>query len=294
VAAWVDGNLKFMSEAVRSHFFVQHVKNGGTDESDFDYRYERRPKDMPGSRRGLLAYVQLHGEEYPTKYNVKCHHFGSSTTAPKGSFPDIKEIFCYKLLELLGVGPAVQFILPSVLKGNKTFVYIATKWRDDFIPLSDLKNEEDINVEALVQLLLLNVLFFISDLHDVIAVRQWRDTKTASIVDFIAGYAQIYPDVKKKLFDDRRVTHWDETHFDLLVKCCGEKRLEIVKKWLQEWDLLSKIDDAEKQIRDEKDRMKKQEISFTSGETVTDDLNEYIHGIKSNIKNLTSVLGLNG
>jgi hypothetical protein len=118
-AAWADGNLKLMGKTVRSHFLFQHAKNGASDEGNFVYRYEARSKDTAGSRKGILAYVQLHGEEYCTKYNVKYHHYGSSYNTTKACFPDIREIFCYKLLELIEVGPAVQFILPSDLTGSK-------------------------------------------------------------------------------------------------------------------------------------------------------------------------------
>ncbi|KAE9551019.1 hypothetical protein FO519_005753 [Halicephalobus sp. NKZ332] len=295
VAAWADDDLDIMNKAVESYFHLQHGQKGGTSEIDFHYSSMSRPEDMRDTRSEILVTVQLHGEEYPTKYGVKYHHFGSRNFYPKTSFPDMREIFCYKLLELIEVGPAVQFILPGMLKDTETSTYIATKWRDDFIPLSDLKKEEDISVEALVQLLLLNTLFFIEDLHGE-RCGQWKDTKTAAIVDFIAGNPQIYPDVKKKLFDDSCVIHWDETNFDLGSKCCGEKCLEIVKKWLQDWDLLSKIDEAAALIKNEKDQMEMLENHFRRIEeskyTVTDDLNDYIHAVKSNVKNLTSALEL--
>ncbi|KAE9546373.1 hypothetical protein FO519_010415, partial [Halicephalobus sp. NKZ332] len=69
----------------------------------------------------------------------------------------------------------------------------------------------------------------------------------------------------------------------------------VAKKWLQEWDLLSKIDKAAALIKNERDRMKMLEKDFTRIEeskyTVTDDLDEYLDAIKSNVKNLSSALG---
>lgn len=136
VASWTDGNLQLMKEAVQSHFRAQHFKHGADDESDFICRFESRPTNLGGSRKNTLAYVQLHGEKEETKYNVKlnfsnleqfnyqnlfrCHHFGSSSNSAKGQSPDIKEFFCYKLLELINVGPHAQFILPNKLVGSKT------------------------------------------------------------------------------------------------------------------------------------------------------------------------------
>lgn len=45
------------------------------------------------------------------------------------------------------------------------FRYIATKWNDDFVPISSIEKEEDVSTEVLVQLLLLNAFLFIDDLH---------------------------------------------------------------------------------------------------------------------------------
>ncbi|KAE9546116.1 hypothetical protein FO519_010672, partial [Halicephalobus sp. NKZ332] len=125
---------------------------------------------------------------------------------------------------------------------------------------------------------------------------QWRDTKTAAIVDFMPRTYKIYADVKKELLDNGHIGEWDEIHSNLLSKYYGERRLEIAKKWLQEWDLLSKIDEAVALIKNERDRTKMLENGFTRIEeskyTLTDDLDEYLDAVKDNVKNLTSALGL--
>ncbi|KAE9556547.1 hypothetical protein FO519_000241 [Halicephalobus sp. NKZ332] len=293
VVAWAD--LDIMSKAVRNHFLLQHVRRGGTSVGDFYYRFMPRPMNICGTRTGILVNVQLHGEEYPTKYSVKCHHFGMSSFYQKASPPDIREIFCYKLLEVIEVGPAVQFIISKEGVGNKISVYIATKWRDDFIPLSDLNKEEDINVEALVQLLLLKVLFNIDNLHADNC--QWNGTNTAAIISLMPIPCAAHQDVKEVLLGQHRM-NWNHAPADLLFeKCSTERFLEIVKKWLQEWDLLSKIDKAAALIKHERDRVKMLENDFRMIEeseyTVAMDLDEYLDAVKSNVKNLTSALGLN-
>ncbi|KAE9555486.1 hypothetical protein FO519_001254, partial [Halicephalobus sp. NKZ332] len=125
---------------------------------------------------------------------------------------------------------------------------------------------------------------------------QWRDTKIAAIVDFMPKEFCYPRDVKDFLLGDGCVPFWDDIHSDLFSKCCGEKRLEIAKKWLQEWDLLSKIDEAAALIKNERDQMKMLENGFTRYEelidTVTDDLEYFIPVIKDNVKNLISALGL--
>jgi hypothetical protein len=55
---------------------------------------------------------------------------------------------------------------------SKFFRYIATKWRDDFIHLFDLRGDTKnkipatANIVALVQLDLLSMLLYINDLHE--------------------------------------------------------------------------------------------------------------------------------
>jgi len=296
--AWLDGDLNMIGEAAKDHFLVQHGLKGGAPETGFEYRYEPRPKSMGGTRKGIVVYAKLHGEEYPTKYSVKCHHFGTTDNTPKGSFPDIREIFCYKLLELIKVGPAVQFILPNPLIGNRTSTYICTKWRDDFIPLSKL-NEEDTSVEALVQLCLLRTVLCISDLHK-LNCGQWEEEKTAAIVDFMPGINRIHKNIKNQLFNGEYLIGWKEPHYNLVMEFCEERRLEITKKWLQHWDLLKRIDEADKEIKREKDRMKERNIGFkdvnrmADDNTVTDDLDDYIYTVRENVKSLISVLQVDG
>lgn len=130
-----------MGEAVKFHFCTKHIKRGAINYHDFVYKYE--PK--LGTRPTILVHIQLYKEEQPTKYIVKSQL----------SFPDIKEIYCYKLMELMGIGPAVEFIFSK---------YIATKWRDDFILFYNLKDKNKINIEVLVQLDLLSIFLFIDDL----------------------------------------------------------------------------------------------------------------------------------
>ncbi|KAE9549452.1 hypothetical protein FO519_007327, partial [Halicephalobus sp. NKZ332] len=125
---------------------------------------------------------------------------------------------------------------------------------------------------------------------------QWNGTNTAAIIDFMPAPCSAHPDVKEILLDQHRM-NWNDASANLLFEKCGTERfLEIVKKWLQEWDLLSKIDEAAALIKDERDQMKMLENGFTRYEelidTVTDDLDEYLDAVKSNVKNLTSALGL--
>ncbi|CAB3405573.1 unnamed protein product [Caenorhabditis bovis] len=271
VASWTDGNTELMREATVNHFRALHFKRGADDEFT----------------KNTLAYVQLHGEKEETKYNVKCHHFGSSSNSAKGQSPDIKEFFCYKLLELINVGPHAQFILPNKLTGRRTSMYIATKWCDNFVPISHIE-EEDVSADILVQILLLGTFLFIDDLHSD-NCGQWKGTKEAAIVDFMPRAYTSYTNVKKALLDNSSSVYWEAIHIDALEKCNEKSRLEMAKECLKKWDLLSKIEMANEQIKLEKDRMKRQDIGFKGFNSPTEELDQYIIAVKENLTKLTVI-----
>ncbi|KAF1747746.1 hypothetical protein GCK72_024212 [Caenorhabditis remanei] len=223
-----------MREATKNHFQQQHYKLGAEDETDFGCRFEARPIHLGGSRKNTIAYVKLHGQNEETKFNIKCHHFGPSNSSAHGQSPEINEIYCYKLLELIHVGPQVQFIIPKRFTGSKLSLYIVTRWEDDFIPLSG-NTEEAVGVDVLVQILLLGTFLFIDDLH----------SKNC--------------------------------------ECDEAARMEVARKCLKKWDLLSQIDLAIEQITPEMDQMKQQEIGFKGFNSSSEKLDQYISTIKQNI-----------
>uniref|UniRef100_A0A8R1IBT6 Ubiquitin-like domain-containing protein n=1 Tax=Caenorhabditis japonica TaxID=281687 RepID=A0A8R1IBT6_CAEJA len=247
VASWTDGNTELMREATRNHFLRQHFKRGADDESDFVCRFEARPRDLGGSRKNTLAYVQLHGEKEETKYNVN-----------------------------------------DKLTGSRTSMYIATKWCDNFVPISHIE-EEDVSADILVQILLLGTFLFIDDLHSD-NCGQWKGTKEAAIVDFMPRAYTSYTNVKKALLDNSSSVYWEAIHIDALEKCNEKSRLEMAKECLKKWDLLSKIEMANEQIKPEKDRMKRQDIGFKGFNSPTEELDQYIIAVKENLTKLTVML----
>jgi len=292
VAACADGDLEMIAKAAENHFLLQHGRRGGTSEAGFEFSYEPRSDGMRGSRRGIIVDVKLHGEKESIKYSIKCHHYGTSSFS-KGSPPSIIELFCYKLLELIKVGPAVQFIFPTVHTGSKTATYIATEWSNKFVRLSDILNENDFNIEALVQLCLLDVLLFIGDLHGD-NCGQWSDTRKAAVVDLMPLPYLTHPKVKEAMFGLIKLK-LDNVPRDLLEECPREEFWSIVKKCLDEWNLLSEIERAAELIVKEKDQMKALKIGFIgiddkSKYTVTNELDYYLETIRSNVNTLLKEL----
>ena len=138
----LDGDEEIIKEVVKAHFMESHIKSGG-ELSSFDIKFY--PKGS-GHQVGTICDV-LNGNKV-IKYYIKTHQNGPSRNASTSfSPPDAKELFVYKLLELIGIGPIVDFILPY--HGSKRTIYIATKE----VPLVLLSNlsKANANNAALLQ-----------------------------------------------------------------------------------------------------------------------------------------------
>lgn len=99
-----------------------------------------------------------------------------------------------------------------------------------------------------------------------------------------------YTNVKKALLNNDSSVYWEAVHISVLEKCSEEVRLELAKECLRKWNLPSKIDVANEQIKPEKDRMKKQEIGFKGFNSPTEELDQYISAVKQNLAKLTDML----
>lgn len=102
-----------------------------------------------------------------------------------------------------------------------------------------------------------------------------------------------YTNVKKALLNNDSSVYWEAVHIDVLEKCDEKTRLEMAKECLKKWDLPSKIDMANEQIKPEKDRMKEQEIGFKGFNSPTEELDQYINAVKQNLAKLTDMLKVN-
>eukprot|EP01041_Mallomonas_annulata_P011197 gene11197-23388_t len=119
-----------------------------------------------GDQIGCTCTCSVNENGTTTRYFIKSHQNGptrptSISIYPEGSTaaPDIKEPFVYKVLELIGVGPEVHFIVPT--QDTKKTLYIATKYCD-LVMLKDL-TPETANTRALLQLDLLGRILVLKD-----------------------------------------------------------------------------------------------------------------------------------
>ena len=119
IAEYLDGNTEVIQAVVKEYFLIQHCK-AGLDESLFDVSFA--PKKS-GIQTGFTCDVS--NGTHSVRYYIKTHQYGPTEDNVKSiQPPDTKELFVYKFLHHIGIGPQAHFIISS--HGTKKTVYIAT------------------------------------------------------------------------------------------------------------------------------------------------------------------------
>jgi hypothetical protein len=95
-----------------------------------------------------------------TRYFFKTHQHGPTKDNPNSvKPPDTKELFIYKFLTNIGIGPDVNFIISS--RDSKGTIYIAT--RDCHVTLLSRLTKDTMNTKALVQINLISRILCLCD-----------------------------------------------------------------------------------------------------------------------------------
>lgn len=101
------------------------------------------------------------------------------------------------------------------------------------------------------------------------------------IVDFISTN---YQNIKEKFLKRSNcIVGLDCTFADLLQECKPSDRLEIAQESVNEWGLMTKVDEVLKIIKEEKKAFGRVDLEFAKE---TEDLNTYIKDLKDNFKDL--------
>jgi hypothetical protein len=265
IAEYLDGNAEVIQAAVREHFLAQHCKSG-LDESLYDISFA--PKKS-GIQTGFICDVS-NGTQ-TARYYIKTHQYGPTEDNPKSlKQPDTKELFVYKLLHYIGIGPQVHFIIPS--HGTKRTIYIATK--DCHLVLLSSLNKDTANNTALLQLDLISRILCLRDCTTN-SSNCGQVGEKAMIIDFriekqSLGYAK--PDILANFCEGNI-----ETHYSGLVEAAPNAgKIDIMKKSLQEWKLLESIERARLEIAGLVERC-------NGKMQLEDDLQKYVKDLKATV-----------
>ena len=269
IAEYLDGNAQVIQAAVREYFFFQHGM-AGLDESLFDISFS--PKKS-GIQTGFTCDVNNGTQS--TRYYIKTHQHGPTEDNVKSiKPPDTKELFVYKLLNHIGMGPQVHFIVPS--HGTKKTIYIATK--DCHLLLLSNLTKDTANNNALLQLDLISRILCLRDCATNTSNCGQVDEK-AMIVDFriekqSSGYVK--PDILDKFYEGNSEFHYSGL-MATAVKTPHAVKMDIMKKSIQEWKLLESIEWAESEINGL--------VKRCSGKMrFEDDLRQYVKDLKATVE----------
>ncbi|KAI8891754.1 hypothetical protein BC833DRAFT_613364 [Globomyces pollinis-pini] len=225
---------------VREYFLIQHCK-AGLDESLFDVSFS--PKKS-GIQTGFTCDVSNGTQS--VRYYIKTHQYGPTEDNVKSIRPpDTKELFVYKLLHHIGIGPQAHFIIPSY--GTKKTIYIATM--DCHLVLLSNLTKDTADNNSLLQLDLISRILCLRDCATNSSNCGQVDGK-AMIVDFriekqSLGYAK--EDILDKFYEGNSEFHYTGL-MEAAVKTANVVKKDIMKKSLQEWKLLESIERAKLEI----------------------------------------------
>jgi hypothetical protein len=269
IACYLDGNAEVIQDAVEKYFFARHCK-AGLDENLFQVSFA--PKKS-GIQTGFICDISDGGQT--TRYFIKTHQYGPTEDHLKSMQPpDTKELFIYKLLHHIGIGPEVHFIVPS--HGSKMTVYISTK--DCHLALLSQLTKDTMNTKALVQLDLISRILCLRDCATNSSNCGQVDGKPM-IVDFriekqSGGYFK--SDILNKFYEG----NGEFNYVGLMSTAIGipqEQKSLILRDSLQEWNLVEMIDEIALEIHPIIQKI-------VTKVKVDDDIQRYVQDVKETIK----------
>ncbi|EFO84376.1 hypothetical protein CRE_19907 [Caenorhabditis remanei] len=208
-----------------------------------------------GSRAGIVVTVTCNGEE--TTYYMKTYH---------------REMFAYRLLEVIGVGPVVFF---PFYDGPTNIHYIATEEVEEFKELDKI-DDVVLQKKLVVEVYLLSLILGIRDLHEG-NIGSTRE-KALSIIDFYVVDTDNFQ--RRRILDDlKNKSNAGEIGKvrEILTEIEYEERMKIAKDALPKWSRINSItiDIIGVEIRELQELGTKYRIG-------TDDVESYLEDIKFN------------
>ncbi|KAI6172207.1 hypothetical protein M3Y98_00947700 [Aphelenchoides besseyi] len=231
--------------------------------------------DDNGTRPAVRCTVTVNAIIH--EYRIKCNHDAGGTNSAMRFKPNMIELYCYKVLEAIGVGAKVTFFRNLV--ESRLIIYIASRLLPNFTEMGKILHS-DFDPEqvrrSLVQIHFLSSFLSLGDMSN--ANIGLNTDGSPVIVDFMMSN---YDPIEK--FLNNTDTLQGEECKKILEDCNVSKRLEIAKESIVKWSFVQKLDEAEKKLDEEKEIFGRAESDF---EKKTEDVKIFIDRVKSNVKDL--------
>ncbi|CAI5437494.1 unnamed protein product [Caenorhabditis angaria] len=192
-----------------------------------------KPKEA-GSRAGIKVTITDNDEDinfYMKMYHSTGSEFSLENTS-KSQFPAILEMFAYRLLEFIEVGPVVFF---PYYEDEIYIHFIATKEVAEF---KELDKIEDVNMrnKVVVEAYLLYLILGIHDLHEGnIGINKENNL---SIVDFSVPDNTLRPDIFDAFMNKKKFGRYEKVN-EILAQIGHEERMQIAKDALPRWSKIN-------------------------------------------------------
>jgi hypothetical protein len=272
IACYLDGSIEVIQVAVEKYFYTRHCK-AGLDEDQFKVSYSLKNS---GIQTGFTCDISDGNQT--TRYFIKTHQHGPSEDNPKSlKPPDTKELFIYRFLYYLEIGPDVHFIIPT--HGSKVTTYIASK--DCHLTLLSHLTNDTVCMKSLVQLDLISRILCLRDCTTNYSNCGQVNGKPM-IVDFrierqSGGYVK--SDIIEKFCEGNGEFNYSGL-MALTVGVPREEKICILRESLQTWNLLENIDRTLLGMH----QLVQKIVSTGKGD---DDLQRYIQDVKETVKILS-------
>ncbi|KAG4068394.1 hypothetical protein HA402_007914 [Bradysia odoriphaga] len=246
-AHFLDTDIEYLECAVQFYFKDLHP--------NCTISFEQKTK---GASIGTICLVN-DGKMLLAKYFVKSHYNLHRSSAVHHAEVDLRELFIYKLLEFIRVGPKVHFV--GNTHKSKYGLFIATEAVKDFKEKSNLKLEHKPDFDT--QLQLLRHIFNLNDLISNTSNYGADGDGNLMIIDFKVsshsrGLKTFLNSNKSKYSDFRRI--------------------------LDGWNISHAVKMADSKIGNEKQLIKEKELSYKS----TRDYQLYLQQVEENIQSIVS------
>ncbi|CAB3402095.1 unnamed protein product [Caenorhabditis bovis] len=267
ISKYLDKHTYWIQNAARN-FFALSMFKGQNPEIEFE-------ETNDGTRSAVICKITVNSITH--KYRIKTNHNAGECGQASRWNLDLIELYCYKLLDSIGVGPNIVFIPNCV--ASKTILYIGSKWLADF---QSFNSTEEVNTteisHAVVQIHFLAVFLSLGDMHE--ENFGINESCHPIILDFMMSN---YGDPKHKFLHEDNVIRSIRAR-EILHNCDSTTRLQIVKDAIRKWNLIDKLGEVLELMCKEKEDFGLKMLDF---DKKIRDLEEFVEKVRSNIQDLS-------
>ncbi|CAI4222806.1 unnamed protein product [Auanema sp. JU1783] len=266
ISEYLDDKYILWIQNATKYFFALSMFKGQNPVVEFE-------ETNSGTRSAVICKITVNS--ITNKYRVKTNHNARGSSQASCWDLDLIELYCYKLLESIGVGSKIAFI-PNFF-APKSNVYIGSEWLADFQSFNSIKQVNTTEVShAVVQIYFLAVFLSLGDMHDDnFGINANSDP---IILDFMMSNYRNPVNTFLNRDDNLSIRTRD-----ILFNCDTTTRLQIAKDVIRKWNLMDKLGEVLELMNQE---MKDFGLMKFDLDKKTRDLEEFVEKVRTNIWDL--------